>query len=278
VLQGKKMKIGLIAGGGQFPILFSRKARQSGYQVYALGFKSETDPALRDFVDDLTWIYLGQLSRLIKYFKSNGIDQVVLLGSINKTNIFKNLRPDLKILSLAAKTALTHDDSILTIFADLLADEGIEVKPSTFLIPELLSPEGCWTKRQPDKAEKKDIAAGWKIAKEIGRLDIGQCLVISNGTVLAVEAIEGTDETIRRGGRLSENSGAVLVKLSKPTQDLRFDLPSLGIQTIKTMVESGVTTLAIEAKKTLSFDRDEMIKLANHHKISIVAYTDDDMQ
>ncbi len=269
------MKIGLIAGGGQFPILFSKKAKEKGYKVFSLGFKSETSPELEGCVEDLTWIYLGQVSKLIKYFKANQITDVVMLGSIKKTNIFKDIRPDFKALTFIAKTARTHDDFVLTSFANLLLKEGIQIKPSTFLLPELISPEGCWTKRKPDKSEKKDIFQGWKLAKEIGKLDIGQCIVISNGTVLAVEAIDGTDETIKRGGRLSNKNGAVLVKLSKPAQDLRFDLPSSGSQTIETMNKSGVTVLAIEANKTLSFDREEMITLANQYNISIVAYTDD---
>jgi len=272
------MKIGLIAGGGQFPILFSKKAREKGYKIFSLGFKSETTPELESYVDDLTWIYLGQISKLIKYFKANKITQVVMLGSIKKTNIFKDIRPDFKALSFIAKTTRTHDDSVLTSFANLLSKEGIQIKPSTFLLPDLISPEGCWTKRNPDKAEKKDIVQGWKLAKEIGRLDIGQCIVISNGTVLAVEAIDGTDETIKRGGRLSGKHGAVLVKLSKPTQDLRFDLPSSGSQTIETMQKSGVNVLAIEANKTLSFDREEMVTLANQYNICIVAYTDDQIR
>ncbi|MBU8848620.1 MAG: UDP-2,3-diacylglucosamine diphosphatase LpxI [Desulfobacterales bacterium] len=271
------MRIGLIAGGGQFPILFSKKAVKKGYKVFAVGFNSETDKLLGDYVEDLKWIYLGQVTKLIKYFKQHHITQAVMLGSIKKTNIFKDIRPDFKALSFIAKTARTHDDSVLTSFADLLLKEGIKILPSTFLLPELISPKGCWTKRKPDKAEKKDIFQGWKIAKEIGKLDIGQCIVISNGTVLAVEAIEGTDVAIKRGGLLSHHNGAVVVKLSKPSQDLRFDLPSSGCQTIESMHESGVTILVLEAEKSIAFDRDEMITLANKYNISILGYTDDDI-
>lgn len=271
------MKIGLIAGGGQFPLLFSKKAAKKGYQVYAVGFNSETDKSLADTVEDLKWLYLGQVSRLVKFFKQHGISDAVMLGSINKTNIFKDIRPDFKALTFIAKTARTHDDSVLTSFANLLANEGIKILPSTFLLPELISPKGCWTRRQPDKAERKDIFQGWKIAKQIGRLDIGQCVVISNGTILAVEAIDGTDATIQRGGLLSHGNGAVVVKLSKPSQDLRFDLPSSGCRTIETMHASGVRVLVLEAEKSLSFDREEMIALADAHGISILGYTDDDI-
>ena len=271
------MKIGLIAGAGQFPILFSKKAAQKGYQVYAIGFNKETDTILAAHVQKIKYIYLGQISKLIKYFKQNQTTKVVMLGAISKTNIFKNIRPDFKALSFIAKTARTHDDSILTSFANLLLKEGIEILPSTFLLPELISPKGCWTKKKPDIAQKKDIVQGWQIAKQIGKLDIGQCIVISNGTVLAIEAIEGTDATIKRGGHLSKKNGAVVVKLSKPAQDLRFDLPSSGIQTIETMHEAGVRILVLEAKKSISFDRDEMIALANQYNISILALTDDDI-
>lgn len=268
------MKIGLIAGGGQFPSLFSKKAALKGYKVYAAGFVDETESDLSKDVHDLKLLYLGQVSKLIKYFKQHGITEVVMLGSIQKANIFKNIRPDLKALSFIAKNVRTHDDSVLTAFADLLLKDGITILPSTFLLPGLLSPQGCWTKRKPDRAETKDIIQGWKIAKEIGRLDIGQCVVISNGTILAVEAIDGTDATILRGAKLSRESGAVVVKLSKPNQDLRFDLPSSGCKTIEIMAQCGAKVLAIEAEKSLSFDREQMIELANQHKISIVGYTD----
>jgi UDP-2,3-diacylglucosamine hydrolase len=271
------MKIGLIAGAGQFPALFSKKAEQKGYQVYGIGFKNETDKTLSDHVKELKWIYLGQVSKLIQYFKQHQITKAVMLGSINKTNIFKDIRPDFKALAFIAKTMKTHDDSLLTSVADLLLQEGITILPSTFLLPELLSPKGCWTKKKPDAAQKRDIIEGWKIAKKVGRLDIGQCIVISNGTVLAVEAIDGTDATIKRGGLLSKKSGAVVIKLSKPSQDLRFDLPASGLQTIETMHEAGAGVLILEAKKSISFDRDEMIDLANQYHISIIGYTDNDI-
>lgn len=267
------MKIGLIAGGGQFPHLFAQKAAQKGYEVIAIGFHSETDSGLADQVKAIQYIYLGQVNRLLKFFKQHGIQDAVMLGSISKANIFKDVRPDLKALSFIAKNLKTHDDAVLTAFADLLAKEGIHIKPSTFLLPELLSPKGCWTKRKPDKAEQKDIEQGWRIAKEIGRLDIGQCIVISNGTILAVEAIDGTDATIHRGGKLSLKSSAVVVKLSKPAQDLRFDLPSSGANTIETMHDAGVSVLALEAGKSLAFDQEQMIMLADRYNISICGMT-----
>ena len=269
--------IGLIAGGGQFPLLFAQKARANGYKVIGVGFRSETDPELAQLTHRFEWLYLGQLTKLIRYFKSHGVTRALLMGSISKANIFKDIRPDLKALAFIAKTAGTHDDNVLSSFADLLEKHGITLVPSTFLLPELISPKGCWTKRKPDKAEKKDIHQGWKLAKAVGRLDIGQCLVISNGTVLAVEAIDGTDATIERGGRLSRGNGATVVKLSKPNQDLRFDLPSSGCTTIETMHRAGVTVLVLEAGKSLSFDREKMIALADQYKICISAVTGDEI-
>ncbi len=272
------MKIGLIAGGGKLPILFSQKAFKKGYKVFAAGFNSETDPLLSDYVEELKWFYLGQVTKLIRYFKQQDISQAVMLGTIKKTNIFKDIRPDFKALTFIAKTTRTHDDSILTSFADLLLKEGIEILPSTFLLPELICPRGCWTKREPNKAEQKDIIEGWRLTKEIGKLDIGQCLVIANGTVLAIEAIEGTDAAIKRGGLLSHNNGCVVIKLSKPSQDLRFDLPSSGCQTIITMHEARASILVLEAGKSISFDREEMIALADRYHISILGYTNEDIK
>lgn len=269
--------IGLIAGGGQFPLLFTQKAHANGYKVIGIGFRSETDPQLAELTHRFEWLYLGQLNKLIRYFKSHGVTRALLMGSISKVNIFKDIRPDFKALAFIAKTAGTHDDKILSSFADLLEKHGITLVPSTFLLPELLSPKGCWTKRKPDRAEKKDIRQGWKLAKAVGRLDIGQCLVISNGTVLAVEAIDGTDATIERGGRLSRGNGATVIKLSKPNQDLRFDLPSSGCTTIETMYRSGVNVLVLEAEKSISFDREKMIALADQYNICITAVTEDEI-
>ena len=264
------MNIGLIAGGGQFPLLFAEKAAQKGYQVHAAAFINEAEKELENFVQSIQWLNLGQLGRLVKFFKNKNITQAVMLGSIKKTRIFTDIKPDLKALTLIAKMGHTHDDGVLTRFADFLEKQGIKINPSTFLLPELISPKGFWTKKKPDKAEKKDIKIGWDIAKKIGDLDIGQSIVIGNGTVLAVEAADGTDATIKRGAKLCKGN-AIVIKCSKPNQDLRFDVPASGINTIKTMYESGACVLVLEAEKTISFDRQEMIELADKLNISIVA-------
>ncbi len=290
-ISNEGQRIGLIAGGGQFPMLFAQRAAEKGYAVYAVAYANEADTALECHVNTLTWLHLGQVGKLIKFFKQYDVDTVVMLGSVKKTRIFKDIKPDLKAISFIASKGGTHDDGVLRSFADLLEGEGISVLPSTTLLPELLSPKGCWTKRRPDKAELRDIEMGWRIAGEIGRLDIGQCVVVGNGTVLAVEGADGTDATIRRGGSLYQTAvdgksklrkgifgsggGVVVVKRSKPQQDLRFDLPASGSDTIRTMIDANGSVLVLEAGKTLSFDRQEMIELADGHGISIVAMDDE---
>lgn len=262
--------IGLIAGGGKFPILFAERAAQKGYRVFAAAYIKEASQELEEHVDSIEWLHLGQVGKLLKFFRKNGVTESVMMGSVKKTKIFTDIRPDFKAIAFIATKGHTHDDSILSSFADLLEKEGVAVRPSTFLLPELISEKGCWTRRKPDSAELKDIKTGWKIAQEIGKLDIGQCVVVANGTVLAVEAADGTDATIKRGASLTDRS-AVVVKLSKPQQDLRFDLPSAGVETVRVMSEYGASVLVLEAQKSITFDRDKMVALADAHNISINA-------
>ena len=264
------MRIGLIAGNGQFPIIFCKKAKQAGFEIYAAAYKQEADPEIEAHVDKIERLHVGQVNRLIKFFKKNRIDQAVLIGGVTKTKIFKDLKPDIKAISLIASLRHTHDDGILRAFAGLLEKNGIDVRPSTFLLPDLLAPEGCWTKRKPSRGEMTEIELGWKVAKEIGRLDIGQCVVVGGGSILAVEAVDGTDATINRGAGLGSGN-AVVVKVCKPIQDERFDVPAIGVDTIRTMAKAGAPVLAIEAGKAIVFDREEMIKLANQHGIAIIA-------
>ena len=235
-----------------------------------MAYLNETDPQLADDVDAIEWIHLGQVKRLIKFFHKNNIKEAVMMGAITKTKMFSNVKPDTKAISLIAGLKHTHDDGLLRAFARLLEKEGIQIRPSTFLLPDLLAPKGCWTKRKPTRSEKTDIEIGWKVAKEIGRLDIGQCVVICGGSILAVEAIDGTDATIKRGGQLAQGE-VVVVKVCKPNQDIRFDIPAVGIQTITVMQEAGARVLVIEAGKAVVFDKQEMIALADRFGISIVA-------
>ena len=263
-------RIGLIAGSGQFPFLFARAARKNGYEVYAAAHLSETGEDLENYVDGIKWVHLGQLKKIIKFFSSKGVRQAVMVGAIKKTRIFRDVRPDLKTIGIIAGIKNTHDDRLLRAFADALEKEGILIKESTFLLPDLLAREGCWTKRKPTRSESEDIKIGWYLAKEIGRLDIGQCVVVAGGSVLAVEAIDGTDATIKRGGRLARG-GAVVVKVCKPNQDFRFDVPAIGVETVKVMAASGVKVLVIEAGKAVVFDRGELVSAADELGISIVA-------
>jgi len=262
-------KIGIIAGNGQFPVLFAKAARVKGYETFAIAHIGETRDDLSEYVDNIQWIHIGQIGRLIKFFRSNGVSQAVMVGAITKTRMFRDVRPDFKALKLINNLRHMRDDNLLRAVATFLENEGITIEASTFLLPELLSPEGCWTRRKPKKSERHDIEFGWELAFKIGELDIGQCLVVQGRTVLAVEAIDGTDATIRRGGKLG-NGHAVVIKICKPNQDKRFDLPALGIQTIQSMHESGVSTLVVEAKNSIVFDRDETIALANKYGICII--------
>lgn len=264
------MRIGLIAGSGQFPIIFCERAKENGFRVYVAAYIHEADPKLEEIADGMEWLHLGQIKRLIQFFKKHRVTETVMMGAIQKTSLFKDVKPDMKAISLIVGMRHTHDDGILRAFADYLEKNGIIVRPSTFLLPDLIAAEGCWTRRTPSRAERADIKLGWQVAKEIGRLDIGQCVVVGGGSVLAVEAIDGTDATIRRGGRLGEGN-AVVVKVCKPIQDERFDVPAVGVQTIQTMRESEAGLLAVEAGKAVVFDRQEMITLADKAGIGIVA-------
>jgi hypothetical protein len=262
--------IGLIAGGGQFPLMAAQAARKQGLRVVAVALLGETDTALSEEVDHIVWIKLGQLGRLIKAFKKHGVRNALMAGGIRKRRMFE-IRPDLRALSVVSKLAVFHDDDILRALARELAGEGIEIVSSISYLPQLLAPPGCFTKRRPSKTEKEDIQFGWKVAAKLGELDIGQCVVLRKKTVLAVEAIEGTDETILRGGKLAREK-AVVVKTSKPGQDLRFDVPSVGLETIKVMSRVNASVLAIEAEKSLLFDKPDMIEYANRAGITIISY------
>ena len=266
--------LGLIAGGGQFPLIAADAARQKGVRVVAVAHLGETDDALSDRVDEIVWIKLGQLGHLIKALKKQGVRKALLAGTITKKKMFENVRPDLKGLTLMSKLAVFHDDDILRAVADELAKEGIEIVSSTLYLPDLVAHPGCLTRKKPTRAEQEDIRFGWRVAKELGRLDIGQCVVVRSKTVLALEAMEGTNETILRGGSLGREK-TVVVKVSKPNQDLRFDVPAVGSDTVRTMARVKASVLAVEAAKTLIFDKKEMIAYADQSGISIIAREDE---
>jgi UDP-2,3-diacylglucosamine hydrolase len=261
--------IGLIAGGGRFPLLFAEAARSRGKKVVAVGHLSDSLPELEDAVDVLCWVKLGQLGRIISFFHQQGVREAVFAGTITKTRIFSDVLPDFKGLSLWNKIDARQDDAILRAVAGVLEQEGIQILASTCYLEHLLFPKGILTRKKPSADQMEDIRFGWRTAREIGRLDIGQCVVVRDRVVMAVEAIEGTDAAIRRGGELA-GSGAVAVKLKKPNQDFRFDLPATGVGTIETLAGVRGKVLAVEAGQSLVFDREEMIAAANRAGIVVI--------
>lgn len=262
-------RIGLIAGNGRFPIIFAANAKQLGYHVSAVAHEGETEPELANHVDRIHWIKIGQLNKLIQAFKEDDISQAVMLGGIKKTHVFTTVRPDFRALALATRLALWKDDDILREIAAELEREGITIRESTFGLQGILVEEGTLTRRTPSQKEWDDIRYGWEVAKEIGRLDIGQCVVIKDRVVIAVEAVEGTDAAIKRGGELAKD-GAVVVKRCKPQQDLRFDLPAVGPRTIEVMQSVKASALALEAGKTVLLDREIMLDKARQAGIAVV--------
>lgn len=265
-------RIGVIAGNGRFPIIFSDNARKMGLHVSAVAHEGETDPELERHVDRMHWVKIGQLNKLINAFKSDGVRNVVLLGGIKKTHIYSNARPDFRVLALATKLVLWKDDDILRALAAELERDGITICESTFGLEGILVTEGTLTSRQPTKKEWIDIRYGWDVAKETGRLDIGQCVVVKDRTIVAVEAVEGTDEAIRRGGTLAKD-GVVVVKRCKPQQDLRFDLPAIGPKTIEVMRSVKGSVLAVEAGRSVMLDREQLLSQAEEAGIAVVGLT-----
>jgi hypothetical protein len=267
-------RIGIIAGGGQFPALFTKAAQKEGREVVVIAHKGETGEDVIDLADQYLWVKLGQLGKIINFFKQQDVKEAVFLGTITKTKIFKEVWPDLKGLSLWNKIDTKQDDAILRAIADCLEKEGITIRESTLYLQHLLFPPGVLTKKKPTKAQMRDIQFGWQMARSVGELDIGQCVVVRDQSVLAVEAIEGTDAAIRRGGELGRKD-AVVVKVKKPNQDFRFDLPAIGITTIESMRAVHASVLAVEARQALLFDKDAVVQLANEAGIIVVGVTED---
>ncbi len=267
--------IGLIAGDGRFPIIFSDNARRLGYTVSAVAHHGITLPELEQHVDRIHWVRIGQFNKVLKALKGDGVRHAVLLGGVKKANIF-DIRPDFRAVSFGLRMKEWKDDALLREVAAELEREGITIRESTFGLTDVLAPRDVLTKRCPSASEWDDIREGWAVAKEIGRLDIGQCVVMKDGVVVAVEAVEGTDEAIKRGGQLAGN-GAVVVKRCKPQQDLRFDLPAIGPGTIATMRSVHALTLAVEAGRSVVLDGETLIRTADEAGISVVGVTDEDV-
>jgi DUF1009 family protein len=266
-------KIGIIAGGGQFPLLFIDAARKAGRKVMVIAHKGETDERVAEAADEVCWVKLGQLGKVISWYHKHGVGETVFLGSITKTQIFRDIMPDLKALSLWNKIDSKQDDAILRAIAGALEKDGIAVRESTLYLQHLLFPQGVLSKKKPSKKQRRDIEFGWHHARAIGQLDIGQCVIVRDCTVVAVEAIEGTDEAIKRGGVLAREN-AVVVKVKKPGQDFRFDLPATGVTTIHSLQSVNGAVLAVEAGQALLFDPEEMIQAANAAGIVVVGVSE----
>ena len=264
-------KIGLIAGNRKFPLIFAQGARKNGYCVVAIAIKKDTSPQLKKLVDKIYWLRLSEFSRMFEIFKDEGITKVVMAGQISPRRLFsKELErsPELsdKLKSIKNKKA----DTIFTAIAKRLEDSGLSLIDSTTFIKEALAPKGTLTKTEPSTALWEDIRFGLGLAKAVAGLDIGQTVAVKDKAVIAVEALEGTDNLIRRAGKISRGA-LTIVKVSKPNQDMRFDIPVVGLGTVKNLISAGAQCLAIEADKTLFIDRSESIALADRHSISIVA-------
>ena len=264
-------KLGLIAGNGKFPIVFAREAKAKNMRVIAAAVSGDTSFFLKFFVDQISWFRVGELKKLFQYFKAQGVSHVVMAGQVNPNNLFdENLKLDEEFRKLHAALKDRKADTIFSAVAEKLKENGMELLDSTMLLTEYMAPKGTLTRRGPTVAELADIEFGRIIAKMMGGIDVGQTVVIKEKAIVAIEAMEGTDKTILRGGAIARKD-AVIVKMSKPHQDNRFDVPVIGPRTIQNMIRSNAACLAIEAGKTLIIDRDSCIKLADKAGICIVA-------
>lgn len=262
-------RIGLIAGNGSFPLLFARTARAEGVGVVAVAHEGETDPALAAEVDACTWIQVGQLDTIIRTFQAAGVRRAVMAGGIRKAALMEHFAPDERGQRFLARLTRWSDDVLLRGVAQELEGEGIAVVASTLFLGSILTPEGPLTARQPDAAQWADVRYGLAAAKGVGAWDIGQTVVVKAGMVLAVEALEGTDDTLRRAGALGRG-GAVAVKVSKPGQDLRFDVPAVGPATIAVCRQAGIAVLALEAGRTLLLERARLLADADAAEVAVV--------
>ncbi|WP_045210951.1 LpxI family protein [Desulfonatronovibrio magnus] len=269
----KDNTLGIVAGGGQFPFIVAKGALDKGMRVAVIGFDNDTDPAISELAHAMKWIKLGQLGRLISFMRDQHVREIVFAGPVNKPRAL-SLRPDMKALKLLFKLSSRNDNALLTAVINELEAEGFKVVSALQYTPQLQAPAGNLTKRKPDDREWEDIHFGWPIVRQIGALDIGQCIVVREKAVIAVEAIEGTDATILRAGSLIKE-GFTVIKTFKPDQDNRIDLPAMGLATIETMIKAGARCLAYEAGKSLFFDRDKAARLADKHKITIVGLAED---
>lgn len=264
------VRYGLIAGNGQFPFLVLEAARSRGIEMVVAAIREEASPELEARAERLHWLGLGELSRLIKVFKQEGVSRAVMAGQVRHNQIFSSIRPDWKLLQVLMSLREKNTDALIGAVAKVLSSEGIELENSTLFLQPLLAGAGVLTRRAPNEEEQRNIEYGLKIARELGRLDLGQSVVIAGQACVALEAMEGTDAVIRRAGLLAAGQPLTVVKVAKAKQDMRFDVPVVGMPTIETMREAGATALSVDAGKTLMFDRDRVIAAADDAGITIV--------
>lgn len=277
-------RIGLLAAWGRLPIVVAEALREQNYKISCLAVVDHADPALRDMCEDFHWIGLAKLGGAIRFFHRTGVRQATMAGKFHKVLMYEPriwLRhlPDWTFLKTFYRHILKRDsdrkdDTLLGALADAFAVEGITFHPATDFAPELLVKPGQIAGRPPSAGQEKDIQFGWNIAKQMGGLDIGQSICVKDCSVLAVEAIEGTDACIHRAGQLCRQGGFTVIKVAKPRQDMRFDVPTVGVRTLRTMVAAGGRVLAIEGGRTILLDDDEFRAYAAEHKLAVVALSD----
>ncbi len=264
-------RIAIIAGAGEFPVVMAREFVARGVETVAIAIQEEADRAIEAVATRTYWQPLGKVGKLLKALRKEEVRRAVLAGKVHKTHIFRDFRPDLRALALLWGLKDRGDDTILHKVADVLAEEGVELIAQTTHMEAYLPAAQVFTRRKPSAGEQADVVYGARLAREMGRLDIGQTVVVKRGAVLAVEAIEGTDQAIRRGGSLG-SGGVVVVKVAKPDQDLRFDVPAIGLDTVLACRDAGAKLLAIEAGSTFFFQQQEAIALADRSEMCLLAF------
>ena len=264
--------LGLIAGNGRFPLLVAAAARRAGRRVVGVAIREEAAPELAAEVDEIHWVGLGQLGRCIDALKGAGVREAVMAGQVKHRQIFSDLVPDLKLVALLARLAFKNTDSLIGAVAEALEAEGIRLLPSTGFLHDQMATPGAMTSRAPSRDERKDIDYGRRIASNLAGMDLGQTVVVKDRAAIALEAMEGTDEVIRRAGHLA-GSGSTVVKVAKPKQDMRFDVPVVGPATLEAMREAGARVLALDAGKTLLIDKEDFLRTADKLGIKVFGMT-----
>ncbi len=274
-------RVGLFAGWGRYPVLIAEALREQGSEVYCLGVPNHADPRLAEICTDFRWCGLAKAGRASRFLRRHRVEHATMAGKVFKHLLFQPFfilrqMPDFKTSRAFIHHFFTRrkdckDDTLMGVVVDLFESEGIHLCPATDFAPELLVKEGLLTKRNLTAPQRLDIDIGWQVAKEMGKLDIGQSVTVKNQTILAVEAVEGTDRCIQRAGELCRSGGFTVVKVAKPQQDMRFDVPTIGVKTLETMVAARASVLAIEAGRTIILDQSHVVDFANQHKLTIIA-------